>query len=270
MLAAQRPLQIQFLDVGQGDAALIRSPAGKTILIDAGPNPNAVAAYLKSARVDTIDLVIASHNHADHIGGMPAVLASIPVRNYMDNGMAATTRTYMRIVTLLEQKHIPVLRATRRRIDLGDGVVLRVLGSAPNPRTQNDASIGIELSYGSFRALFTGDGETRQRTFWATDSLRPVSVLKVSHHGSSNGTDSTFLGALHPCVAVVSVGAVNSFKHPSAAVLRLLKRQSVTTYRTDQAGRVTVIADSTGGFAVSSGSRSGSSQFNRTCAPITP
>lgn len=248
--AASAQITIQYLDVGQGDAALIQTASHKSVLIDAGPAPRAVAEWLRRQHVDTLDLVIASHNHADHIGGMPAVLSTVHVRNYMDNGMPATTRTYARIVSLLEENGTAVLKATRRRIDLGDGVTVRILGSTPDARTQNDASIGVEVSYGSFRALFTGDAEGRQRAFWATDSLQPVSVLKVAHHGSVNGTDAKFLRLLHPCVAIVSVGVKNSFNHPSATVMRLLQSSGVAAYRTDRAGRVTIVGDSTGRFRV--------------------
>jgi beta-lactamase superfamily II metal-dependent hydrolase len=219
--AQAQGLSISVRDVGLGDAALMRAN-GRNVLIDAGPSPTRVADWLRRAKVDTHDLAIASHNHADHIGGMPRVLETIPVRNYMENGMPATTRTYGRIVTLLEERGITVLRATPRTIDLGDGVTLRVLSSAPDSRSQNDASIGLELSYGSFHALFTGDAEGRQRAFWSRDSVGRVQVLKVSHHGSVNGTDRAWLAALHPCVAVISVGAKNSFYHPSRLVERLL------------------------------------------------
>ncbi len=187
---------------------------------------------------------------------MPAVLAAFPVRNYMENGMVSATQTYARIVTLLEERGIPVLRATRRRIDLGDGVVVRVLGSTPKARTQNDASIGVEVTYGRFRALFTGDAESRQREFWAGDSLKAVQMLKVSHHGSVNGTDTTLLKSITPCAAIISVGAKNGFRHPSPEVLALLKSTKVTTYRTDLVGQVTITADSTGAFGVATGRRS--------------
>lgn len=251
---AQAPtrLTITFLDVGQGDAALIQTPNRKAVLIDAGTAASRVAERLRALGVDTIDLAIASHNHADHIGGMPVVLSTIPVRNYMDNGMPATTRTYERIVLLLEEHGIPVLRASARRIDLGGGVTLRVLAGTPKARTQNDASIGVELRYGSFRTLFTGDAESLQREFWATDSLVAVQVLKVSHHGSSNGTDAAMLRQLRPCAAVISVGAKNAFGHPSPRVMRLLEVSRARAYRTDKLGTVTIAADSSGAFTVAS------------------
>jgi beta-lactamase superfamily II metal-dependent hydrolase len=260
--ARAQGLTITFIDVGQGDAALIRA-GHRVVLIDAGPSPTRVADWLRRAGVDTIDLAIASHNHADHIGGMPRVLETIPVRNYMENGMAATTRTYARIVTLLEERGIPVLRATPRRIDLGDGVTLRVLSSAPNPKSQNDASIGVELTSGSFHALFTGDAEGRQRAFWSRDSLARIQLLKVSHHGSINGTDVAWLSPLHPCAAVISVGAKNSFSHPSRQVIRLLDSAGVRAWRTDRVGTVTVAADSSGTFHVTALKRS--TAFTPTC-----
>jgi competence protein ComEC len=241
--AQAQGLSITFLDVGQGDAALIRSPTGRTVL------------------------AIASHNHADHLGGMARVLETIPVRNYMENGIPATTGTYARLVMLLAQLGTPVLRAEPRRIDLGGGAVLRVLSGAPNARTQNDASIGLELVYGSFRALFTGDAEGRQRTFWASaDSLGAVQVLKVSHHGSVNGTDAIWLASLSPCAAVISVGARNSFGHPSPLVLDQLASAQVTAYRTDQAGEITVVADSLGAFAVQTSQPPTRTSYRSTCA----
>jgi beta-lactamase superfamily II metal-dependent hydrolase len=215
--------------------------------------------------VDTVHLAIASHNHADHIGGMARVLETIPVRNYMENGMVATTRTYARIVTLLEERGIPVLRAEPRRIDIGGGAVLRVLASSPEPRSQNDASIGLELSYGSFRALFTGDAEERQRAFWARDSGGKAQVLKVSHHGSVNGTDTQLLQKTRPCAAIISVGARNSFGHPSRRVSRLLDSASVATWRTDRSGHVTVVVDSSGGFTVTGGRPTRQTTFRPAC-----
>jgi competence protein ComEC len=247
---ASAQLTIHFLDVGQGDAALIRARRSN-VLIDAGASPRQVASWLRRAGVDTIHLAIASHNHADHIGGMPAVLAKFPVRNYMENGMVATTQVYAQVVGLLEQREITVLNATPRTIDLGDGVSIRVLLSSPRARTQNDASVGIEVRYGRFRALFSGDAELRQREFWLGSKLEPVQVLKVSHHGSENGTDRALLDAIRPCAAVISVGAKNSFNHPSPAVLALLKASAVAMYRTDVVGQITITADSTGLFRAS-------------------
>jgi competence protein ComEC len=262
--AQAQSLQITFIDVGQGDAALIHA-GNRYVLIDAGPSPTRVADWLRRAKVDTINLAIASHNHADHIGGMPKVLETVVVRNYMENGMAATTRTYARIVTLLEERGIPVLKASPRRIDLGGGAFIRIMHAAPDPKTQNDASIGVELTYGHFHALFTGDAEERQRAYWGRDSVPALQLLKVAHHGSINGTDAGWLAPLHPCAAVVSVGAKNSFGHPSAEVMRLLASTHVTAYRTDRVGQVTVVADTSGSFTVSTDRPARKTSFDSEC-----
>jgi competence protein ComEC len=263
--AQAQGLSITFLDVGQGDAAVIRSPTGNTVLIDAGQSPTRVTAWLRRAKVDSLYLAIASHNHADHIGGMASAISTMPVRYYMHNGMSASTATFRRIMALLSASRAIVLRADPRLIDLGGGAVLRVLPTTPEARTQNDASIGLELTFGSFRALFTGDAEERQRAFWRSDSIGAVHLLKVSHHGSENGTDPRWLAPLSPCAAVISVGARNSFGHPSLAVLQLLASARVATYRTDYTGQVTVVADSSGAFRVSAGEPARVTSFKSTC-----
>ena len=119
-LAAQQ-LEIRFLDVGQGDATLIRE-GGKTVLIDAGGSA-AIASYLRTLSVDTIDLVVASHNHSDHIGGMTTVLQTAVVRFYLDNGIAHTTSTYRQTIQAVQASGAQYLQATDRSIQLGEATV---------------------------------------------------------------------------------------------------------------------------------------------------
>jgi competence protein ComEC len=196
---------------------------------------------------------------------MARVLETIPVRSYMENGMPATTDTYERVVSTLQLRRTPVLKATPRRIDLGNGVSLRTLRSVPDPGSQNDASIGVELTYGRFRALFTGDAEEKQRGWWTGDSLGRVQLLKLSHHGSANGTDASWLNPLRPCAAVVSVGTNNSFNHPSPGVMLLLESMRISTYRTDRVGQVSVTADSSGSFSLSAGRPPRNLTFDKSC-----
>src|SRR5258708_36341381 len=126
-IAAQQ-LEIRFLDVSQGDAALVRE-GGKTVLIDAGPSP-AIASYLRSFRIDTVDLLIASHNHSDHIGGMTTVLNAAVVRFYLDNGLPHTTSTYQQTMRAVQASGAQYLQATDRAITLGSAVV-HVLAPPP-------------------------------------------------------------------------------------------------------------------------------------------
>ena len=253
-------LKIVYFDVGQGDAALVTTPSGRKILVDAGPSATLVADRLRALHVDTLDLVVASHNHADHIGGMAAVLSSVVVRNYLEHGMPQTTATYAALVRVLEQRHVPVLRAIPRRIDLGQGTSARVITGPATATTQNNRSIGLLVTHGAFSALFTGDSEGPERAYWEDSAgLGAITALKVSHHGSINGTDARFLNYTHPCIAIISVGNPNKFGHPSPRVLDELRTASVGVYRTDIGGQVMLQGFVDGHVVVSraTGERSG-------------
>src|SRR6266705_5864162 len=207
-ISAQQ-LEIRFLNVGQGDAALIRSGT-KTLLIDAGGSAG-VVSYLHAFYIDTIDLVIASHNHADHIGGMSGVLHSAVVRFYMDNGVPQTTATYQRTIEAVQASGAHYLRPTARTITLGDAHIRILPPPPPSGQDQNNTSVGVLIEYGEFHALFTGDSELRELDYWLSNGAIPhVHVVKVAHHGSPNGTSVAWIEATHPQIAVISVGAGNS------------------------------------------------------------
>jgi len=249
-VALAQDLVIRFLNVGQGDAALITSPDGKTALIDGGGD-NGYASYdLDTLGVDTLDLVIASHGHADHIGGLADILRTTVVHAYMDNGMAAATQAYGSVSAVVDAHHMTYLQPTPRTISLGS-VSLRILPRPARPDGQNNASVGVLLTYGGFSVLFTGDAETEERQYWRLNARLPrVTVLKVAHHGASNGTDRAWIGALRPKVAVISVGANNDYGHPSSRTLSILRGAGAAVFRTDQDGAVIVTVSPTGAVAV--------------------
>ena len=198
-------VELRFLDVGQGDAVLIRLPDGRHILVDGGRHPTEVANLLAREGVDTLELVVASHNHADHIGGLPAVLERFAVKNYLTNGIPAATAIYGRLVYAVEQSGAMARKAESRMINLRD-VQLRVLSLPPGLTTQNDNSVGLLLQYGDFRALLTGDSEHRELAHWLEhDNIPNVSLVKVAHHGALNGTTPEWVEATRPRMAVISV-----------------------------------------------------------------
>ena len=166
-------LNLLSLNVGQGDATLITTPEGRHVLVDGGPQPYAVANTLRRLGIDTIDIIIASHNHADHISGLSAVFDAFPVRAYIENGVPHPTATYRHLLERVEREPgLRVLAATERRIMLGS-VTLRILPPAKVDDSQNNNSVGVLVEYGRFRALFTGDSETAELHKWLRDGRVP-------------------------------------------------------------------------------------------------
>jgi beta-lactamase superfamily II metal-dependent hydrolase len=242
---ATQQLEIHFLNVGQGDAAIIQE-GGKSALIDAGSA--GVVSYLRQLEIDTLDLVVASHNHADHIGGITGVFGSTVVRFYLDNGVPHTTATYQRTIQAVRASGAQYLTATARTITLG-AARLHVIAPPPG-RDHNNSSVGILVEYGEFRALFTGDSEQDELQYWlSTDTIPQVHVVKVAHHGSWNGTTAEWVAATQPAVAVISVGK-NGYGHPSPQVIAQWQEAGARVYRTDYDGSVLILANDDGSFVV--------------------
>ncbi|MEK7401868.1 MAG: MBL fold metallo-hydrolase [Gemmatimonadota bacterium] len=249
--ASADSVRLVFFDVGQGDAALVITPNGKHILIDAGPSGANVAALLDAYDVKTLDLVVASHNHADHIGGMPEVFAAMNVLEYVDNGVPALTQAYRRLVDAVENENGLRFRQPTARDFRAGGVIVRVLRPWEQDRSQNNNSVGIWLQFGSFNVLFGGDAERPQLGYWLLNyHLPPVSVLKASHHGSFNGVSEPWAIRLEPRLVVVSVGAGNQYDHPDPRVMEAWTSINSRVYRTDSVGTITVSAAEGGGFSV--------------------
>ena len=256
--AAQQPapahssnVEIVFLDVGQGDAALITAPDGRHVLVDGGPRGSGVAAYLRARGIDTLELVVASHNHADHIGGLEEVLATTRVRHYMENGVPSATRDYERLIDAIARSGAVVLTAGQRTIRLGD-LQIDILPSPPGALSHNDRSIGLVVRLGEFHSMFTGDAEEETLAWWVQETPLPrVAVVKVSHHGARNGTIPEFVRTTGPSVAVISVGATNQYGHPSFLAVNMWRAAARYVLRTDRDGTVTVIGAPDGSMRLS-------------------
>ena len=242
-------LRITFLDVGQADAVLIQTPAGRTALIDAGRDD--IVPLLRQFGVSGIDLLVATHPHADHIGGMAGVIAAFPVRFYMDNGEPHTTQTYRRLLATLDARpEITYLEASPRTLTLGE-VEIDVLPLLPRGTTgHNDRSVSLIVRFGEFRAFLSGDSEVRQLTHLVNQgAVREVALLKAPHHGSDNGFTPEFLNAASPRVVVISVGR-NNYGHPRPAALRAYEASGAAVFRTDWHGHVSVRGRASGDYDV--------------------
>jgi len=247
--AASENLTVHFIDVGQGDSELIQFN-GKNMLIDAGDleaGPR-VTSYLRSHGVTSLDLVVATHPHSDHIGGLLTVLNDFPVGQVLDSGQVHTTQTYENFLTLVDQKNIPFAVAKRgQTIDLDPAIKIEVL-SPPEPLFAvddlNQNSIVLKVSCNKVSFLFMGDAncEAEENIIAAGYDLKST-VLKVGHHGSASSTCTSFLDKVRPDVAVIEVGAENGYGHPSEKTLSALKDIGSKVYRTDLDGNVVVTTD---------------------------
>ncbi|BDG08461.1 ComEC/Rec2 family competence protein [Anaeromyxobacter paludicola] len=252
-------LEVTFLSVGQGDSAFVVTPSGRTVLVDAGPPESArrLEGYLRARLRGPIDAVVATHPHADHIGGMPAALSIFGARHFydpvLDHPSPLLDRVYRIVAARTRAGEMTAHRVRAGEtapLDLGDGVRLTFL--APSDplitRSRSDVnanSIVFRLDYGEVSFLFEGDAEpaTEERLLRADRRRLRAQVLKVAHHGSRYGSKAALLRAVRPEVAVVSCGRDNDYGHPHPAALRRLERAGARVYRTDLDGDVVVRTD---------------------------
>jgi competence protein ComEC len=241
-------VRVDMLDVGQGDGVLIRTPA-KTILIDASEGEARVASQLKAIGVAALDLVVATHPHADHIGGMDDVVEAFPIKLYLDNGLPHTTQTYLKLMSLIETKGVSYRAAVVGTVfNLDMGVKFEVLFPSGTPLTNtrsdlNSNSVVTRLTYGTTCFLFTGDSEEPTEQALLRAGIGHCDVLKVAHHGSNHSSTPAFLSAVSPSIALISVGTGNRYGHPGEETMARLSSSGATIYRTDQSGPVTAISD---------------------------
>jgi competence protein ComEC len=250
-----RTLELHFFEVGKGDAILIRDASGRAALYDGGRGDRSLLPLLRKAGVRSLELVIASHNHSDHVGGLAEVVQQYRPRYVMDNGLPLTTRRYERFMAAASAAGATLLEPTERSIRLGDAT-LHVLPPPGIPEWgQNDNSIGLIVELGRFRASLLGDSEQAQQGWWLEHHaalLDQVTVHKGSHHGSRKGDTPAMMRRLRP--AVVVVGVERGGKYPHAEMSALYRRYA-SVLRTDEVGTVVVRADATGKYLVTSARR---------------
>lgn len=248
--AADGRLRILFIDIGQGDSELIMLPDGKTVLVDAG-NPgdgSVISGILHENGVSRIDYLIATHPHADHIGGMAEIVKNFEIGRIFAPRLPAsktpTTKTYERFLDAVADKGYKLTApAVGDTLFEGDGYSAVCLApSGGSYSGLNNYSIVFNLSFKQNKFLFMGDAEEESEAEIPEQSLA-ADVLKVGHHGSSSSSSKTFLKAVSPKYAVISCGDDNSYGHPHEETLENLKSVGATVYRTDLSGSILCTSD---------------------------
>lgn len=246
-LPAEGTMEVQFLDVGQGDATLIQC-GGEAMLIDAGNNDRAddVAAYLMSRGLTELQYVVGTHPDADHIGGLDVVIETFDCGTVLMPEVENDTKTYRDVKDAMKKKGLvntPPVVGTQ--YPLGEAVFTIL---APNRADYgsniNDCSVGLMLQHGEKRFLFTGDAEEEAEEDMLQNGISlKADVYKVAHHGSRSATTEEFLRQAAPSEAVISCGEGNRYGHPHAEVLNRLRMAGISVRRTDEEGAVVAVSD---------------------------
>lgn len=251
---------ISFYDVGQGDSAFITTPKNHQILIDGGPDSKVLSKL--SADMPfydrSLDLVVLSHPHADHVNGLIDVLKRYQVDQVLFTGVVFNSPNYTEFLNVVKDKKIPTkIARSGEEIDFSDGPTFNILWPTKSLRGEqvselNNSSIVLRLDYEGNSVLFPGDFEVSGQKDLSDSELSDfkADILKVSHHGSYTGTNLRFLRAVDPKYAIISVGADNRFGHPHENVLKMLS--NIKVYRTDKNGDIKVIISSDGKLDISS------------------
>jgi len=238
--------RVHYINVGQADAIYIELPGNDDILIDAGNKADGslIVNYMNRQQVDDIELLISTHPHEDHIGGMSSVFDAFVVEKVLDSGYCSGTDTCKAYKAGVQAEDAAYMADNRQSFTFGS-VTLQVLtGSQTWGDDTNDYSVVCILDTGEVEFMFTGDAETKaEGNLLALSSIFKAEILKVGHHGSSTSTSSLFLGRVDPKVAVISVGAGNRYKHPADETLQRLQNAGIDIYRTDLHGTVIVNTD---------------------------
>jgi competence protein ComEC len=263
-LATPAPLSVHFIDVGQADSILVHTPGDHNMLVDAGNNEDAetVTSYLSRQGVKKINILVGTHPHEDHIGGMDAVVQQYQIGQIYMPKASSNTKTFRDVLQAIKDKGLKVSSPVPgSAIALDPTIKVQVL--APNSSQYEDLnnySIVLKVTYGKTSFLLTGDAEREsENEMLLSSAVSPkADLLKVGHHGSSSSTSAAFLKAVAPKYAVISVGKDNDYGHPKSVTLNRLQQAGVTVYRTDLYG--TIVAESDGQTI----------KINKKASPIKP
>ncbi len=260
-------LRLTVLDVGQGDCLLLQTPQGRTVLIDGGGandektagrsdvGEQVVLPFLRAQGIGHLDVLVITHPHGDHVGGLAAVLRQEQVGVVLDGTcLAYPSPAYTEVRALIQSHHITYLRAVRgMTLQLDPAVRADILnppaqgdiyGTTPDNATVNNYSAVLRVGYGRTHFLLDGDAQSEaEQSMLAAGSDPSADVLKVGHHGAGNASTDAWLTRVHPRYAAVSCGLHNHFGHPHPATLARLAAHNIQVFRTDRNGAILFVSD---------------------------
>jgi competence protein ComEC len=250
---------LAVLDVGQADSFFLRSPSGRTMLVDAGnakaDTEQVILPYLSRLGVSKLDYLVLTHPDQDHVGGMPSLLDGIPVGAFVDSVQPnITNQAYNQTLQRVQSKGVTPIKARRGQAgpDLGQDVQVQVIEPedpliTKSESVTNNNGVAMRVTYGTVSALLAADlgKEGEARLLAHKENIRSQ-ILKVGHHGSESSSSNEFLDAVNPEVGLISVGAGNTYGHPHRQTLQRLEERKVAVYRTDQNGTIQLRIDGRG------------------------
>ncbi len=251
---AKKVLEVHYIDVGQGDAILVKTPVGENILIDAGKNSGAddLITYLENQGIESFSAVIGTHPHEDHIGGLDRVIDEFDVQSVYMPKVLHTTKTFEDVLDSIERKNLTIKTAKNDvNIPLNGIDALFVSPIFEEYEELNNYSAVLRLQYEENVFLFTGDAEElaememfnfNESEIGEEYSLK-ADVLKLGHHGSSTSTSEAFLAKVSPIYGVISCGEDNSYGHPHDEIIDRLEKYNVNVLRTDIDGNIIIKSD---------------------------
>lgn len=244
----EKEVKVHFIDVGQGDSTLIQTPDGANILIDGGVKSagQKVVNFLKQKDVGKLDMVVATHPHADHIGGLIPVLNAFQVDKFVDSGKAHTSQTYLEMLTIIDNKNISFEVAEKGKVYTFDnGFKMTTLHALPTASNINNASVVLKAEYNKVSFMLTGDAEKEVENMMVNSGFNLSSTIyKAGHHGSNTSSTQAFINKVKPQASILSYGKGNQYGHPHDEIVKRLQAAGSKLYSTEN-GDITVITNGT-------------------------